>query len=155
MTRRSRGSHPGASPPLSRWRIAAVFVAWIAAFALLGARLVELQVIHAGALQRLASRQHLGTLRLPGRRGLILDRRGALLAVNVEADSVYAVPRIIPDPAAFAGEVAPRLQLSVGEVETRLRRGGPYFAWLARRLAPQTAESIRALHLGDQVGTLP
>jgi len=68
MTRRSRGSHPGASPPLPRWRIAAVFVAWIAAFALLGARLVELQVIHAGALQRLASRQHLGTLRLPGRR---------------------------------------------------------------------------------------
>src|SRR5438445_244539 len=155
MTRRSRGSHPGASPPLPRWRIAAVFVAWIAAFALLGARLVELQVIHAGALQRLASRQHLGTLRLPGRRGLVVDPRGSRLAVDVEADSVYAVPRIIPDPAAFAGEVAPRLQLSVGEVEARLRRGGPHFAWLARRQAPQTAEAIRALHLGDQVGTLP
>ena len=155
MTRRSRGSHPGASPPPSGWRIAAVFVAWIAAFALLGARLVELQVIHAGTLQRLASRQHLGTLRLPGRRGLILDRRGSRLAVNVEADSVYAVPRIIPDPTAFAREVAPRLQLSVGEVEARLRRGGSHFAWLARRQPPQTADAIRALHLGDQVGTLP
>ena len=86
---------------------------------------------------------------------MIVDRRGSRLAVNVEADSVYAVPRIIPDPAAFAGEVAPRLQLSVGEVEARLRRGGPHFAWLARRQAPQTAEAIRALHLGDQVGTLP
>src|SRR5438445_344141 len=145
MTRRSRGSHPGASPPPSGWRIAAVFVAWIAAFALLGARLVELQVIHAGTLQRLASRQHLGTLRLPGRRGLILDRRGSRLAVNVEADSVYAVPRIIPDPTAFAREVAPRLQLSVGEVEARLRRGGSHFAWLARRQPRQTADAILAL----------
>jgi cell division protein FtsI (penicillin-binding protein 3) len=155
MSGRRRAGHPGASPPLSRWRITAVLVIWIATFALLAVRLIDLQVIHANALQRLAIRQHQGSLKLPGRRGLIFDRRGSRLAVNVEADSVYAVPRIVPDPAALAREVAPRLQVSVGEVEARLRRGGPYFAWLARRQPPETIDAIRALRLGDQVGILP
>ncbi|HYM90755.1 MAG TPA: penicillin-binding protein 2 [bacterium] len=155
MIKRPETSPPGAPPGLSRWRLTAVFAVWITTFALLAVRLVELQVVHASALQRLAIRQHLESLRLPGRRGLILDRRGSRLAVNVEAASVYAVPRMIPDRAAFAREVAPRLQLSAGEVEARLQRGGPFFAWLARRQPPETADAIRALHLGDALGIMP
>ncbi len=147
---------PGGSPPgIARWRLIAVLAAWITAFALLEVRLFDLQVLHAHTLQRLATRQHLGSLRLPGRRGMILDRTGARLGVNVEADSIYAVPRAIPDPQAFAHEVARPLHLSPGEVLARLRRGGPYFAWLARRQPPEIIEAVRALQLGDAVGILP
>ncbi len=155
MSRRPRAATPGPSPGIPRWRITAVFTAWIAVFALLGGRLFEVQVLHAHTLQRLAIRQHLESLRLPGRRGIILDRTGARLAVNVVADSIYAVPRAIPDAEAFAREVAPRLHLSPAEVMARLLRGWSYFAWLARRQSPETIEAVRALQLGDALGIVP
>jgi len=154
MINRSQPSPPGTPPGLPGWRLSAVFIVCLATFALLGARLVELQVIHATALQRLALRQHLESLRLPSQRGLILDRRGSRLAVNVQGASVYAVPRMIPNPAAFARAVAPLLRLAPGEVEARLARGGPFFAWLARRQPPETADAIRSLGLGEAVGTI-
>jgi cell division protein FtsI (penicillin-binding protein 3) len=124
-------------------------------FGLLAARLFDVQVLHAYPLHRLAIRQQLESLRLPGRRGLILDRTGSQLAVNVRAESIYAVPRVIPDPDAFAGAIAPALRLPPADVVARLRRGGPYFAWLARRQPPDVIEAVRALRLGDAVGMLP
>ncbi|TMI83625.1 MAG: hypothetical protein E6H03_03380 [Bacillati bacterium ANGP1] len=79
-----------------------LFAGWWITLALLLCRLVDLQVFQAQGLQRLAIRQQLGSLRLPGRRGAIVDRTGRPLALNVPIDSLYAVPRAIPDPAAFA-----------------------------------------------------
>ena len=84
-----------------------------------------------------------------------MDRTGRPLALNVPIDSLYAVPRAIPDPAAFARAVAPALRLTPAEVEIRLRRGGPYFAWLARRQPRPTIEAVRArATLGEIVSRL-
>jgi len=155
MTARPGASAQGPASGNCHWRITAVFTAWIAAFALLGGRLFDLQVLHGPGLARLAVRQQLESIRLPGRRGFILDRTGSRLAVNVAADSIYAVPSLISDPAAFAREVAPPLHLTPGDVMARLRRGGPYFAWLARRQPPEAIDAVRALQLGDAVGIWP
>ena len=125
------------------------------ALGLLFLRMVDLQIVRAGPLGRLAVRQQLESLRLPGRRGQIVDRDGRPLAINVEVDSVYAVPNVIDDPAAFARAVGPVLGLSSREVTTRLRRGGAYFAWLARRRPAGVADRLRALDLGDAVGIVP
>ena len=137
---------------MPRGRLAALAVVWIVAFALLAMRMVDLQVVRGGALGRLAMRQQLESLRLPGRRGLIVDRAGRPLAINVEVDSVYAVPRAIDDPDVFARAVGPALGLPPQEVRARLTRGGPYFAWLARRQPAAVADRLRALNLGDAVG---
>lgn len=155
MTKRPKASPQGPFPGVSRWRITAVFTAWIALFALLGGRLFDLQVLHGHTLQRLAIRQQLESIRLPGARGIILDRTGSRLAVNVEADSIYAVPSAIPDAAAFAREVAPPLHLTPQDVMTRLRRGGLSFAWLARRQPPAAIDAVRALQLGGAIGIWP
>ncbi len=155
MTKRPRPAAALSSQFVSRWRITAVFAIWLLVFGLLGARLFDLQVLHGYNLHRLATRQQLESFRLPGRRGLILDRTGSQLAVNVRADSIYAVPRAIPDEDAFADAIAPALRLTPADVAGRLRRGGPYFAWLARRPPPEAIEAVRALHLGDAVGILP
>jgi cell division protein FtsI/penicillin-binding protein 2 len=150
-------SHRAASGDanVTRWRLAVLAGIWLGALALLVVRMVDLQVVRRGVLTRLAVRQQLESLRLPGRRGLILDRDGRPLAINVEVDSVYAVPKAIDDPAAFARRVGPVLGLAPDEVLARLRRGGEYFAWLARRLPTDVADKIRALGLGDAVGVLP
>jgi len=68
---------------------------------------------------------------------------------------VYAVPRAIGDPAAFARDVSPIVRLTPAEVGARLQRGGPYFAWLARRQPPSVVEAVAGLRLGDAIGTLP
>ncbi|MHB8732904.1 MAG: peptidoglycan D,D-transpeptidase FtsI family protein [bacterium] len=117
--------------------------------------MADLQIVRAGALARLAVRQQLESLRLPGRRGQILDQAGRPLAINVEVDSVYAVPKAIDDPDAFARAVGPALGLTPDEVRARLRRGGAYFAWLARRQPAQVADRLRALDLGETVGIVP
>ena len=155
MTKRPHPATAPSSPFVSRWRITAVFAIWLLVFGLLGARLFDLQVLHGYNLHRLATRQQLESFRLPGRRGLILDRTGSQLAVNVRAESIYAVPRAVPDEDAFAVAIAPALRLTPADVAARLRRGGPYFAWLARRQPPEAIEAVRALHLGDAVGILP
>ena len=155
MTSRAKTSAPGAPPGASRWRLIVVLVVWIASFTVLLGRLIDLQIVRAPSLQRLATRQQLESLKLPGRRGEIVDRAGRRLAVNVAADSVYAVPRAILNPVAFARATAPALGLTTAEVELRLRRGGAHFAWLARRQPPETIEAVRALHLGDAIGILP
>ncbi len=125
---------------------------WICAFAVLLLRMVDLQVLRAHSLQRLAVRQQIESIQFPGHRGVILDRTGRPLAVNVEMDSVYAVPRAIDNPAAFAHRVGPVLGLAPGEVVARLRRGGPYFAWLARRLPMTAARELSGMGFGEAVG---
>jgi cell division protein FtsI/penicillin-binding protein 2 len=155
MTLGATRSAAGARRRVERWRVVLLLLVWVVVFALLFARMVDLQVVHAGALARLAIRQQLESIQLPGHRGLILDRMGRPLAVNVEVDSVYAVPRAIDDPQAFAERVAPVLGLRPAEVVARLGRGGPYFAWLARRLPTSVARQVKALDLGDEIGILP
>jgi stage V sporulation protein D (sporulation-specific penicillin-binding protein) len=120
-------------------------------FGLLLLRLVEVQLVQGGRLARMAQRQQVATIPLQPHRGRLLDRRGRPLAINVEAPSIYAVPGAIPDRRAFADRIAPILGLSPEDVQRRLT-SGRRFAWLARKVPPQVAETIRRLNLGDQIG---
>jgi cell division protein FtsI/penicillin-binding protein 2 len=155
MTLRYGRPVPGPRDGVARWRVAAVLGLWVAACGLLLARMFIIQVFDGPALTRMAVRQQIESLLLPGRRGFIFDRLGRPLAVNVEVDSVYAVPRAIDDPQAFARKVGPILQLDPRDVLTRLHRGGSYFAWLARRRPMAVSEAIRRLDLGDAIGIIP
>ncbi len=134
-----------------RRRIVVLFVLLFVAQGLLLGRLVYIQGTQAGHLQRLALNQQLEAFPLPIQRGRIFDRTGRPLVTNVEAESVFAVPRAIPDPRAFARRVAPLLQLDPQEVERRLEPG-LYFVWLRRKVSPRTAAALRALRLDGQVG---
>ncbi len=117
----------------------------------LGARLVSLHIVQAGALEQIAERQQLGTLILDPRRGRLLDRSGRPLAVNVDAESVFAVPSKIGNPAAFARAVAPILGIREADLAGRLRPDR-HFVWLARKVQPAVAAALRARSLGEQIG---
>jgi cell division protein FtsI (penicillin-binding protein 3) len=124
------------------------------AFSGLGARLVSLHVVQADALERMADRQQFGELVIEPRRGRLLDRWGRPLAINVEAESVYAVPSRIDDREGFARAIAPILGQRPAEVLARLSPDR-HFAWLARKVSPQVAAAVRARGFGDVVGLLP
>lgn len=118
-------------------------------------RLFHLQVLGRASLERLAARQSERTINLDPRRGALLDRNGRQLAVSVEAESVYAVPQDIADPARTAFELGRALGLDPaarGELRAQLSRNRA-FVWVKRKLDPASAWAVRGLQQ-DGIGFL-
>jgi cell division protein FtsI (penicillin-binding protein 3) len=121
----------------------------------IGVRLLHLQVLERSAFERLAARQSERTITVDPRRGQILDRGGRQLALSVDAESLYAVPQDVSDPDATAAALARPLRLDAKErreLAATLRRNKA-FVWVRRKLAPDTAQAVKALQL-DGLGFL-
>jgi cell division protein FtsI (penicillin-binding protein 3) len=113
-------------------------------------RLVYLQIIARPDLAERAERQYLHTIKAPGKRGDVLDRRGRVLATSVDADSIYAVPSAIDSPSATVA----RLCEALGDCSDRDRQvlGDRFgkrgqFAWVRRRVSPDEARRVAGLNL--------
>ncbi|MGQ0733263.1 MAG: penicillin-binding protein [Acidobacteriota bacterium] len=136
----------------SRLLVTAVMLAvWTSAIQL---RLVYLQVVQHEELTSRAGRQQMRTVTAPAKRGEILDRQGRLLAYSVDADTVYAVPNEIDDPASTAAALCRALQ----GCDARDRRvlvdrltGQRAFTYVKRRVTPLEARQVAALGL-DGIG---
>ncbi|HEX9842564.1 MAG TPA: penicillin-binding protein 2, partial [bacterium] len=116
----------------------------------LAARAVDLQVLQHERLAMLAQRQSQRTIRLDGRRGPIYDRFGEPLALSVKADSLYAHPTNVSEPAVAAFRLARLLELDPEPLERRLR-SGQAFVWLKRHVTPAESAAVQALGL-DGIG---
>ena len=130
---------------------ATAFLLWAIA---IEARLVYLQVYQHTELASRAERQQNRTVTAAAKRGEILDRRGRVLAYSVDADSIYAVPTEISDPAQAAaalcgalGDCGPKDQQALAE---RIRKGRS-FVYVRRQTSPEQAGRVAALEL-DGVG---
>ncbi|MCB1032770.1 MAG: penicillin-binding protein 2, partial [Acidobacteria bacterium] len=120
---------------------------WLAGFAVLwclgiAARLYSLQVVQHETYSTKAERQQQRVIEIDPPRGTIYDARGRVLAVSVEVDSAFAVPRAIEDPVAVAKVLAPILNVSSRKLAEELEGDGE-FTWLARKLDPPVATAIR------------
>jgi cell division protein FtsI/penicillin-binding protein 2 len=92
-----------------------------AAFAGLGYRLVDLQVLRHDELAKLAQDNTQREFRQAPRRGDILDTRGNLLATSVPVQTVCADPSLIGNrQAVVAHTLAPLLQMSEDELSQKL-----------------------------------
>ena len=114
------------------------------------ARLIVLQVVRHASLVKLATRQQMRTLDAAAKRGDILDRKGRVLATSVEADSIYAVPSAIDDPAA----VATALCKAFGDCTSKEREAlvdklgkNRPFAYVRRKVSPDDLRRVEALNL--------
>lgn len=106
----------------------------------------DLGVTRRDELQELAEDQYRRRISMPARRGMITDRYGEELAVEVEVDSVYVNARDIQNPNMDAASLAPVIGLDENTVRKKLKSGRP-FVWLARRLSPDVAEKVRDLDI--------
>jgi cell division protein FtsI/penicillin-binding protein 2 len=132
----------------SRLLVAAgVLVLWVAG---IEARLVVLQVMQHDQLVARAERQQMSTVDAPAKRGEIYDRNGRLLAYSVDADTIYAVPSELEDPATTARALCSALDDCTPkmreELRDRLSRKGS-FAFVRRRATPLQAKRVAALKL--------
>ena len=113
-------------------------------------RLIYLQVIQHDVLLARAENQQLRTVKMPAKRGEILDRRGRVLAYSVDADSIVAVPTEVDKPEWTAGMLCSELaQCTDRDRQTFVEKLGQpgAFAWIRRKVSPDEARRIAALNL--------
>ena len=132
----------------SRLLICAVMLAgWTVA---IEARLLYLQVVAHGDLMARANRQQLTTIKLPAKRGDIVDRNGTLLAYSVDAVTIAADPSDINNPnevaAAVCGALADCSAQQRQLMADRLRSKSQ-FAFLARQVSPKEGRRIKMLEM--------
>lgn len=120
-----------------------VFGAW---GLLIAGRLWSLQVARHDEFVRRAERQQQRVIELDPPRGTILDARGREVAVSVEVESAFAVPREIGDLAATVERLAGTLGLDRGRLTRQLTLDRE-FVWVARKLDPPQARAVKALEL--------
>lgn len=125
----------------------ALFACWTVS---IEARLVYLQVIEHSDMMLRANRQQLRTVKLPAKRGEIVDRSGRVLAYSVDADTIAAEPSAIDNP----DEVAARICRALDRCGTPLRQlmaerlaSKQQFAYLARQVSPEEARRVKELDI--------
>lgn len=111
-----------------------------------GARLVQLQVVNAGELSAAAAQSRAREVLVPGRRGDIVDAKGAPLATTVDARDITVDQTLIRDPEEAALQLAPILGVEKKKLVERLT-GQQRFFYIARQVTPEQWTSIRRLQI--------
>jgi cell division protein FtsI (penicillin-binding protein 3) len=127
------------------------FVFWTVA---IGLRLVWLQVLRHDDFVERAKKQQQSTFEVAPRRGVLYDRNLRELAMTVTMDSVYAVPKELGENRENAANILAQIVHSDPEdtftsqhqILARFN-DSRNFAWVARRLDPETANRVRELNL--------
>lgn len=119
-----------------------------AAFALLLARLGQIQLLEHDFYEQRAMEQQLREAPTASRRGSITDAKGRLLALSASVDNVYLSPAEIrqygEDRELIARELSRILGLDYEELLEKTGQTGSWYVTAARKVERETADEIRA-----------
>ena len=107
------------------------------------ARLVDVQVLHAGAYEAAARGESSITVSLPSLRGGIFARDGSPLAMSVATDDVVADDFQVAHPVETALALSPLIHVPTTTLAAELHRPSGYVV-LARQVAASTGQQIDA-----------
>ena len=111
-------------------------------------RLVFLQVIIAPQYVAQAEESRTVGFVVEPRRGTIYDRNGHILAISVEATTIYANPSEIEDPSSTATAIAEALGGKASDyTELLASSGSPTFAFVQRKADTQAADRLKEKEL--------
>ena len=130
-----------------RMRINGIVLLFCLFWVVLWGRAWHLQMIRGPQLAAEAGRQHTKSELVTGRRGMIFDRNGQVLARSVEARSVYIRPGEIEDAQAVANAMAPILGLNSQDLQTTIATTKRRFLWLKRKVDDYAATSVQKANL--------
>ncbi len=131
-------------------RFGILVIALLAGFAAVAKGAWDLGVTRSSELKAIAEEQYKRRITLPARRGMITDRHGEELAVEVAVDSVYADALKITDPKATARELFDIIGESEVSLEKKLS-SKRNFVWLKRRVNPHIADKIKELKASNKL----
>src|SRR5271170_1668944 len=140
--------------PIRRIRFAYVALFFCVWTSLIALRLGWLQVVRHSDFVHRAALQQQRTFEVAPRRGMLYDRNLRELAVTVQVDSVYAVPSELGDNRGTAAELLaeivhsdPRDNYTSQQQMLARFNASHNFAWVARKVDPETADRLRELNL--------
>lgn len=114
----------------SRWMLRrallVLMILWMV-FAVISARLVDIQLVDHQHWQTLAAEQQLGDSVISDKRGTIYDRNGVVLAQSVETATVLLMPSHIPNEAArerICRDLPTLLQVDSEKLERQTKKIG-------------------------------
>jgi cell division protein FtsI/penicillin-binding protein 2 len=131
---------------LSRKRAIILNTTIIFSFFVVSLRLTDLMILNHKRLSERAKLQHVKVEDLQVRRGIIFDRRGRELALNVELESLYCDPEDFnlnnDGVKRLASVMARKPKVILSKIPAEGR-----FAWIERKLKPDTVEKIKGLNI--------
>lgn len=127
-------------------RLTFLFILFIIFYFLLIYRLYNIQVIQSNKFEEIAQQEHLTSFSIEGERGNIYDRNLKKLVVNVNVQSLFAIPPKIENPREAALKISLILNLETKEVLDKLNQKRP-FVWIKRKLNETEVEEIKKLNL--------
>ena len=129
-----------------RLRVILVGLAFIALFAVIGAKAVHLQVYRSPWLAQKASSQYEKSLKSVGKRGSVYDRNLREMAVTIDVTSIAARPARIKQPKRSAKALAKILKADRRKIYRKLKARSP-FVWIKRQANPKETAAVRDLAL--------
>jgi cell division protein FtsI/penicillin-binding protein 2 len=148
MKHRSIGDRPIGDRRV-RWirlRFCVLILGLAVGFAAVAKGAWNLGVTRRDELRQIADDQYKRRITLPARRGMITDRHGEELAVEVAVESVYAETTKIKNPLVAASTLAVVLEEPEADLQKKLS-SKRNFVWLKRRVEPTLAEKVRSLKI--------
>ncbi|MGB5745819.1 MAG: penicillin-binding protein 2 [Desulfobacterales bacterium] len=127
-----------------KFRILLVGIIFIAAFAVIAAKAVHLQVYRSTWLSQKASDQYEKSLTTPGQRGIIYDRNLSEMAVSINVTSIAAYPAQVENPGATAKALARVLNLDARSLQSKLA-SKKSFVWIKRQSTAKETTAVKDL----------
>ncbi len=126
-----------------RHRICIACAAGALLFTGFSARLAHLHIAKHDEYSRIAADKNTIRQTIPAKRGLILDRQGDKLAVNLPVHTVFADASHIKDPAAVSEIAARHLAIDPADVSKKIASGGKYLV-LQRKTPDRVVKEMLA-----------
>lgn len=105
-------------------------------------RLADIMLLNHVKFYEKAKIQQSKQENIPARRGVIFDRQGREMAVNIELESLYGDPSEIVSPEKSAYELSKVIGKTEKAILARLSSDSR-FVWLERKLEPDVAKKIK------------
>jgi cell division protein FtsI (penicillin-binding protein 3) len=109
-------------------------------------RLVDLMVLNHDRFSEKARIQQLKQEDIQVRRGLIFDRRGRELGVNLEVESLFCDPAAMASPQTAAYDISRVLEKKPEALLAKFSSKGR-FVWVERKINHETAEKIKKMDI--------
>ncbi len=123
-----------------------VFFLMIGGFALILVRLVFIQGIEHERWVKRADRAQEKNVTIEAERGTIYDRKGKILAMNLDRPSIYAIPSEVQNPVSVSKQLALILGLPQNQLLKQLRKKSA-FVWIKRKITHEEMAKIEAKQL--------
>jgi cell division protein FtsI (penicillin-binding protein 3) len=127
-------------------RILLVGFFFLAMFAAIGTKAVQLQIYRSPWLSKKASDQYEKAMPAAGKRGIIFDRHRREMALSIKVTSIAAYPAQVKDPRATADALRKVLQMDAGTLKRKLV-SKKSFVWIKRQTTAKAAKAVKDLEL--------